>query len=254
MPYIKNDEIRIYYEVLGKGQPVVFHHGNGNSVADWHDLGYVNALQDKYQLILFDARGYGKSDKPHNPKAYTVENRISDTIAVLDHLNIKQAYCFGYSMGGRFAFALMKYYPERFKGFIVGGMNPYGGSDARDFFKEWLIKGMPYVVQQIEKIFGPFPGNIRNRYLQNDTQAMLLASSCVWPDTSDVLTKITVPCLLYGAENDSLISELKLEKNLSSYCELRILKNVNHCQAFWDSKISVQLINDFFENLDKPIT
>lgn len=103
MPYItrkdNNQEINIYYESVGNGEPIVFHHGNGNCIKDWYTLGYVDELANDYQLILIDSRGYGKSSKPHDPAAYNLHSRANDTIAVLNELGIEKAHCLGGSIG-----------------------------------------------------------------------------------------------------------------------------------------------------------
>ena len=84
----QQDTVEIYYEVIGQGEPVVFHHGNGNASRNWHDLGYVDALKNDIQMILIDVRGYGKSSKFHDPASYGLKSRVTDTIKVLDALNI----------------------------------------------------------------------------------------------------------------------------------------------------------------------
>lgn len=45
MPYVNNAGVNIYYETIGEGKPLVFHHVSGGSSQDWHDLGYVVQLQ-----------------------------------------------------------------------------------------------------------------------------------------------------------------------------------------------------------------
>ena len=250
MPDIDNAGIQIHYEVIGEGEPIVLLHGNGNSIADWYDCGFIDVLQNKYQLILIDARGYGDSSKPHDIQDYSPQKIASDVILVLDDLKIKQAYCFGYSMGGRHAFAVMKYYPERIKTFIIGGMNPYGQSSLKNLIAEWLKKGLPYFVEQFEKEFGRFPEKIRPRYLANDTQAMLASSSYVWPDMSEDLKKITVPCFLYGGECDDVTCEIKKYGQLIRKGEYRILKGMDHCQPFW-SGLSAQLIDEFLTKVKR---
>jgi pimeloyl-ACP methyl ester carboxylesterase len=67
----------------------------------WRERGYTNVLGDDYRLILIDARGHGRSDKPHEPEAYVRELRATDVVAVLDDLGIGKTNYFGYSMGGR---------------------------------------------------------------------------------------------------------------------------------------------------------
>ena len=52
MPYAKNGDINIYYEVEGEGPPPVMLHGLICSLEDIREAGYVDALKDDYQLIL----------------------------------------------------------------------------------------------------------------------------------------------------------------------------------------------------------
>ncbi len=91
MPYATNDGVRISYEREGSGPPIVLQHGFTRSLEGWRDSGYVAALRDDYELILVDARGHGKSDKPHDPAAYTLDKRVGDILAVLDDAGIARA-------------------------------------------------------------------------------------------------------------------------------------------------------------------
>ena len=70
MPYADNNGVRIHYHVEGQGQPVVMLHGLTTSMEQWIKAGYVDALKDDYKLILLDARGHGKSDRPYKPEDY----------------------------------------------------------------------------------------------------------------------------------------------------------------------------------------
>jgi pimeloyl-ACP methyl ester carboxylesterase len=70
MPYIDNHGARIHYQVEGQGQPLVLCHGLSMTSEDWREYGYVTGLRDRYMLTLIDSRGYGASDKPHDPLDY----------------------------------------------------------------------------------------------------------------------------------------------------------------------------------------
>ena len=120
MPFAHNNGVRIFYRVVGDGSPLVLHHGLGGTHEEWSRTGYVKALNGKYRLILMDARGHGKSDKPHAPKKHGMEYMVGDVVAVLDDLGIKKAHFWGYSMGGRVALAAGKYAPDRFIAQIIG--------------------------------------------------------------------------------------------------------------------------------------
>ena len=88
MPFAINDGVRIHYEVVGHGEPLVLYHGLTGSGERWRDTGYVAGLENGHRLILIDARGHGQSDKPHDPAAYGRRRQAADVIAVLDDLGI----------------------------------------------------------------------------------------------------------------------------------------------------------------------
>lgn len=107
MPYATNDGVRIYYEVEVSGPPLVLHVGFLSTLDDLRreDTRYTEALRDTYQLILLDPRGQGRSDKPHDPNAFTRAARAGDIRAVLDDLSIARTHFWGYSLGGSVGFA-----------------------------------------------------------------------------------------------------------------------------------------------------
>ena len=113
MPYASNHGVRIHYEVMGDGPPLVLQHGFYGSGEDWIEFGYTEALRQKYRLILLDARGHGDSDKPHDPEAYTLQHMAADVVAVMDDLSIDKSHYLGYSMGGWIGYGMAKYAPAR---------------------------------------------------------------------------------------------------------------------------------------------
>ena len=69
MPYDVNNDVRIYYETEGNGPPLLFTHGLTSSHQMWREYGYVDQLKDDFTTIIYDLRGHGQSDKPHEPQA-----------------------------------------------------------------------------------------------------------------------------------------------------------------------------------------
>lgn len=128
MPYADNQGVRIHYQVEGDGPPLVLQHGFLQSIEDWHECDYVDALKRDYRLILVDARGHGASDKPHEPGAYPLENRVGDVVTVLDALAIQKAHFWGYSMGGWIGFGMAIFVPRRVDRIVIGGQHPYARS------------------------------------------------------------------------------------------------------------------------------
>ncbi|MBI4830233.1 MAG: hypothetical protein HY801_01480 [Candidatus Lindowbacteria bacterium] len=63
MPIKFINGVNIYYEIHGKGEPLALFMGLGGNVALW-DVELIEALSKKSQVIIFDNRGTGRSDKP----------------------------------------------------------------------------------------------------------------------------------------------------------------------------------------------
>ena len=78
MAYVDNSGVKIYYEVEGDGPPLILQHGVTSNLNSWRQNGYTDTLREKYTLILVDARGHGRSDKPHEVDAYKPEDMTGD--------------------------------------------------------------------------------------------------------------------------------------------------------------------------------
>lgn len=61
--------VKIRYIDVGKGEPIVLLHGGTSNLESWARTGVVGNLSKDFRVIAFDARGAGKSSKPHDPKA-----------------------------------------------------------------------------------------------------------------------------------------------------------------------------------------
>jgi pimeloyl-ACP methyl ester carboxylesterase len=124
--YVENGGVRIYYEVHGSGVPILLHHGFTSSAEDWHRFGYVGPLAERFTVVLMDARGHGKSDKPHDPRLYTMDLRTDDVRAVLDALGIERAALVGHDWGAIVMWMVAVMHPERVE--RVASLNvPYRG-------------------------------------------------------------------------------------------------------------------------------
>jgi pimeloyl-ACP methyl ester carboxylesterase len=209
MPYVPSHGVRIHYQIAGNGPPLLLQHGFTDSLESWYEFGYVPALQSHYRLILLDARGHGRSEKPHEAPAYEPQLFVADILAVLDHLRIAKAHYWGYSMGGRIGFATTKYAPERFSSFIIGGAHPY--QDNRDALASWLPelqKGAGAIAPLWETPLSPA---LQARLLTNDMEAIVV----YWrqrmedPGFEEVLPTLTMPCLLYAGEADGRFAKAK---------------------------------------------
>jgi pimeloyl-ACP methyl ester carboxylesterase len=122
MPKIKVNEIEINYEINGSGEAVVLISGLGYPLWQWHKM--VPYLAEHFQVIAFDNRGAGQTDKPAGP--YTAQMLATDTASLLDELGIEKAVIMGHSMGGYIAQAMALDFPEKVSKLILCSTN-FGG-------------------------------------------------------------------------------------------------------------------------------
>ena len=121
--YFESDGLRIAYDDLGEGEPILLLHGfAADRRLNWRTTGWYDLLvRAGFRVIAADARGHGQSAKPSDPEAYRPEGIAGDTIRLMSHLGLRKANLFGYSMGGRNAGWLLQRHPARFLGGIIGG-------------------------------------------------------------------------------------------------------------------------------------
>ena len=113
--YLDADGVRIHYTDEGSGPVALLVHGFA-AQADWNWRwpGITRQLKRAgFRVIMFDLRGHGLSDKPHDPEAYGDE-LAKDVIRVLDAAQVDRALIAGYSLGGFVALKAVTEHPERF--------------------------------------------------------------------------------------------------------------------------------------------
>jgi len=112
--------VRIRYVDRGAGPPVVLVHGfTGTVERSWIGTGVLPELARDHRVLAFDLRGHGRSDKPHDPRAY--DELALDVIRLMDHAGVARAHLVGYSLGGIIAARLLVTHPERFASALLGG-------------------------------------------------------------------------------------------------------------------------------------
>lgn len=116
-------DVRIAYEVVGEGPPVLLMQGLGYPRWGWEPV--VEPLAERFTVVYYDNRGIGESDVPPGP--YTTRQLADDGVAVLDAAGIQRSHVIGTSLGGMAAQELAAAYPERVDRLVLACTSPGNG-------------------------------------------------------------------------------------------------------------------------------
>ena len=146
--FIERDGVKLFYEVYGDGPQVIFFPPPWAIVHSRVFKAQLPYFSERYRCITYDPRGNGKSDRPDNAAAYSLDHTVADALAVLDATNVTSTIIVGLSSGGMLACILAAHYPERVEAAILAGtsasvgpgypyMSPQHFSATPSQFKGW---------------------------------------------------------------------------------------------------------------------
>jgi len=248
MPVVTNQSVRIHYEVVGDGPPLVLHHGLFSNLWDWDEFGYVDALKPSRRLILIDARGHGDSDKPHDPAAYDLALRVGDVTAVLDELDVDRTDYFGFSMGGWIGLGLAKYAPERLGALILLGAHPY--AESMQPFRSLIPTEPGALDAMLRMVFGRYmTPTLEARLAKNEPQA-LLALTQDRASMAEVLPTLTQPCLLLCGDADPRLTQMQACAEALEDAAFVTLPNCDHLASFARSDLVLPVVTGFLAEIE----
>jgi 3-oxoadipate enol-lactonase len=110
MPSARIRSVNLAYYVDGGGPPVLCIMGLGGRGTDWNPA-FVGAMAPRFEMIRFDNRGTGKSDRPE--ETYSLDVMADEAVGILDVLGRGRAHVMGVSMGGMIAQLVALRHPDR---------------------------------------------------------------------------------------------------------------------------------------------
>lgn len=136
MPTIKINDIDLYYEIHGKGIPLLLLHGFTGSGAALIDL--FHDMADEYQLIIPDLRGHGRSTNPS--KIFFHKDAASDIEILLKHLHITKCSAVGFSAGGNILLQMAVQQNLILQNMIIVSATPYFPNQAREIMQQFTVE------------------------------------------------------------------------------------------------------------------
>jgi pimeloyl-ACP methyl ester carboxylesterase len=244
MPMIKVNDIQMYYEMQGEGFPLLLIMGLKRNTEWWYRQ--IPHLSRHFQVIAFDNRGAGRSDKPVSD--YSIPLFAADTAGLLDALGILRAHVLGISMGGYIAQELAIRRSDLVQGLVLGctscggpkavlmseeTRNAYVANegltqeqilykDMHIYFSDEYIAHHPKQIKQFVEI--------SMRHVQPPEAFFRQFNACLGHDTVDRLGDIEAPTLIMAGDDDHLVptENSRILKELMPGAELHLYPGKRH--------------------------
>jgi pimeloyl-ACP methyl ester carboxylesterase len=195
MPEIVNDGVRVQYDVIGAGRPVILLGGWGCDRTWWEHAGFLERLAPDFRLLNVDLRGHGGSDKPHDPAAYRAERVIEDVLAVADAEGADRFAIWGLSYGGWYGWMAADSRPDRVVALVSSGnWNPVPETE-----ESWREFGKVYV----DTLQRNGTRGVIDLYRQEDAESY----DREYPPWAEAVTLRADPLALAALQDRSLIEQ-----------------------------------------------
>lgn len=126
------NDIEMYYETRGEGEPLLLLHGGGGVGANWELI--FNEPPEGYKLVIPDLRGHGRSTNPSS--TFTFKQVALDVFALLDRLGIDRFKTLGLSLGAKTLLHIATQQPSRVEAMVLISATPYFPEQARTLMNQ----------------------------------------------------------------------------------------------------------------------
>ena len=267
MPNVERNGVRIYYEDVGAGPPVVLGHSFLCSGDMWRPQ--IEPLAESHRVINIDQRGHGRSGALTEP--FDLYDMVDDALAVLDHLGIETAVWAGLSIGGMVAMRAAIIVPERVSGLILvdthaGTESPFNKIKYRAMILCARSIGVrPLLPSIIQIMFGSttrrenpdLVDEWRERFAAVHVSSISLAAGALIRRDSvvEILGGVRIPtAVIVGSEDDTLPEAYSKEivRSLPE-ASLEVIPKSGHLSSLEQPEAVTRAMLEFLDGLEEGI-
>lgn len=230
--FVLVNNLKINYEEIGNGEPLILLHGWKNDLMVWNS---ITLTLGSYRVIAIDLPGFGKSDFPSRP--WAVKDYAEFLKAFLDKIEISKTNLIGHSFGGRVAIKFSVLFPEKVSKLVL--------IDSGGIRLKSVKKILALILAKLGKIFWQLPFlrkkiNVVRRsfykalqvgdYLENNSVMKDTFLKIIEEDLREEAKKIKIPTLIVWGEKDliTILKEAEILNKCISDSRLGIVKNYGH--------------------------
>lgn len=271
MPYLQLRTFKMYYEVYGKGFPLILVHGLGGDCRNWEFQ--VDEFAKRYRVFIPDLRGHGRSEAPKS--GYSLNSFMEDIVQLLKEHSITKCHYVGLSMGGMIGQLLAIKHGELLESLTLvdtsptpGLLNRSGYEDALKMFEQSakiaekqgrkpladvtikmmfsadFIESKPEIVEKVKKLIieGPTAGYV------NAIRNIILTDLDLYPH----LYKIEAPTLIIVGSKD-VLTPVEMSKRIHEAIkgsEMVVIENSGHVSNIEKYEEFNKILKNFLKKID----
>ncbi len=216
MPTASVDGVRTHWLEAGSGEPVVvLLHAFPLHAGMWQPQ--LEGLSGGCRLVAPDLLGFGGSDAPDDPAAYSVERWADGVAALLDHLGLDRVVLAGLSMGGYVAFAFLRRHRGRLAGLVLADTRP--GPDTTEVASRRSAQAAQVAAEGTARLIDTLLEGLLGEHTRAERPEVVEAARALMdnpasgfigaldamkrrPDSTSDLASIDVPTLVVVGEED----------------------------------------------------
>lgn len=223
----------------------------------------ARGLEGKYDVIMPDARGHGKSSVPD--AGYRYEDHANDVVGLIKALRLPAPILIGHSMGGMTASVVAGCNPKLLRGLILADpsfLSPnlqreVRDSDVADQHRQILKMSLEEIAVAARTRHPQRSSELLELLARARLQTSLKAFDVLkhpYPDYMQLVRSIDIPTLLVIAENGVVSSEIAAElQHMNPKFQVEKISKAGHGLHYDQPERFAAIVNSFLSSMDAVI-